>query len=1279
MKKKQILAAIMAVAMASSLAVTSPRTSYAADSGTGDQVAEEQTDVVRSDSTSAEDETISEMQNNTESEETAEADSQELQTDIVPEGTDEESDIAAESADQNAVSATQSYFGADEKGTGDDALMRAIAGASAGTQSADEEKTYGNYKYKINSDSNSVTITKYTGQEENVTIPAEIDGRPVIEIGEGSFSNCKSLSTVQFPDSLETIDTYAFADCDNLQDVQLPEGLKTIGYGAFTSPLITSITIPSTVEELGWLHWGALPKSSFLMCPNLETVVFADGTTSIPRYALSECENVKDIIIPESVTEIGDAAFLSCGSLKKINLPKGLKEIRVSTFGHCVSLQTVQFPDSLETIDDYAFQGCDSLETVSLFSRVKHIGKKAFCWCTNLRSIQIPQSVTSIEESSFDDCNKKLLTIYGYNNSYAERYAKEQGLAFVSISDDDINYQADYTQIFQKFMTDRGTFGAIKMMVKNENWPAFDYVYENDQKIGTYITAAISNILFRYKNLEGGRDLVSGEISQKYAKEVLLALMDQKQSEVESLVKAREAQNMAQKISDNFDKFIKKTSGLAISPEDRAHLENFFHSETIDKKLEEGKYSDLINMCHLNGYKNSSAVVQTLKLYQESSEFSKIISDTLGITGKTLNLAENANDFMQLTYQYRVTTETNRVYIELLTYIRDNAKFAAVSDAAAEIVDILNTNANDQWKKIAAVYASEKGEDYVISKLTGLLKETITEAIKGTEWGLTLKAFEQGVDISNKVFGTANYQEKYDNMRVLAYLGDAVGQWTISNYNAYFQTSDTAKKNDCARKAYYGLKMLLKTRQNGEEALQGLWIGKGEKNFKESWYYQTSVGRSMLLNMYEKNLFTTDMERVFHATAVSCPVDVEVYNASGTKVLTIKNGQEIPITTSGDIFYTEYLNPGSGEYDKIVLLPQNAGYSLKCVGTGLGTMNLHTMDMSNEAIIDKNLQNVPITPNTTVLVADPSGRNGTITLITGNGSAKTTMQMESEASAYVPVKNLKVTSDKLQLKEGEQILITVKAEPASATDQSIKWSTESDKIATVSSDGVVTGKRVGQTTLTASAENGTITRKLMVTVLKKGDSGSSDNNSDKPKPIDTPFTDINAKDWYYSAVQWAVENNITAGTSATTFSPYHPCTRAQVVTFLWRLAGRPEPSSSENPFKDVGKNAWYYKAVLWAFENQVTNGTTSSTFSPDDPCTRAQIVTFLWNYSGKPNLQANGRPFTDVKEGSWYAKAVSWAVAKKIAVGTSANTFSPDETSNRAQSVTFIYRMAGNH
>ena len=130
---------------------------------------------------------------------------------------------------------------------------------------------------------------------------------------------------------------------------------------------------------------------------------------------------------------------------------------------------------------------------------------------------------------------------------------------------------------------------------------------------------------------------------------------------------------------------------------------------------------------------------------------------------------------------------------------------------------------------------------------------------------------------------------------------------------------------------------------------------------------------------------------------------------------------------------------------------------------------------------------------------------------------------------------------------------------------------------------------------------------------------------------------------------------------------------------MWRLAGRPDPKSSDNPFRDVSKNTWYYKAALWAYENQITNGTTSSTFSPEAPCSRAQIVKFLWNYSGKPEPQANARRFSDVKEGSWYEKAVSWAIAKKITVGTSANTFSPDGTSNRAQSVTLIYRMVGKH
>lgn len=170
-----------------------------------------------------------------------------------------------------------------------------------------------------------------------------------------------------------------------------------------------------------------------------------------------------------------------------------------------------------------------------------------------------------------------------------------------------------------------------------------------------------------------------------------------------------------------------------------------------------------------------------------------------------------------------------------------------------------------------------------------------------------------------------------------------------------------------------------------------------------------------------------------------------------------------------------------------------------------------------------------------------------------------------------------------------------------------------------------------------------------------------------------PFADVSASSYYYNAVQWAVKNGITGGTSATTFSPDAPCTRAQAVTFLWRAADSPAPSSTEMPFADVPTDAYYYNAVLWAVENGITGGTSATTFSPDAPCSRGQIVAFLWRSKQSPMVAAEN-PFMDVNAADYYHDAVLWAAENGITGGTGANTFSPDAPCTRAQIVTFLYR-----
>ena len=189
--------------------------------------------------------------------------------------------------------------------------------------------------------------------------------------------------------------------------------------------------------------------------------------------------------------------------------------------------------------------------------------------------------------------------------------------------------------------------------------------------------------------------------------------------------------------------------------------------------------------------------------------------------------------------------------------------------------------------------------------------------------------------------------------------------------------------------------------------------------------------------------------------------------------------------------------------------------------------------------------------------------------------------------------------------------------------------------------------------------------------------------TEKTPPAPTnPFSDVTNTAYYYDAVLWAVNHDpqITNGTSGTTFSPDKTCTRGQVATFLWRAKGCPEPETTVNPFTDVSSNQYYYKAVIWAFENKITTGTGATTFSPDKGCTRAQVVTFLWRTEGEPAPNSTVNPFSDVKAGAYYYNAVLWAVnhEPQITNGTSATTFSPDKTCTRGQIVTFLYRDLGN-
>ena len=178
---------------------------------------------------------------------------------------------------------------------------------------------------------------------------------------------------------------------------------------------------------------------------------------------------------------------------------------------------------------------------------------------------------------------------------------------------------------------------------------------------------------------------------------------------------------------------------------------------------------------------------------------------------------------------------------------------------------------------------------------------------------------------------------------------------------------------------------------------------------------------------------------------------------------------------------------------------------------------------------------------------------------------------------------------------------------------------------------------------------------------------------EEQKPV-MSFVDVPEGAYYYDGVAWAVREGITSGTSETTFSPLDQCVRAQVVTFLWRAAGSPEPEQRNHPFVDVPEGAYYYNAVLWAVENGITSGLDESHFGPMVNCTRAQVVTFLYRAFGEPGVEGAENPFSDVPEDAWYTEPILWAVKEDITTGIGGNLFGVNNVCNRAQIVTFLYR-----
>ena len=379
--------------------------------------------------------------------------------------------------------------------------------------------------------------------------------------------------------------------------------------------------------------------------------------------------------------------------------------------------------------------------------------------------------------------------------------------------------------------------------------------------------------------------------------------------------------------------------------------------------------------------------------------------------------------------------------------------------------------------------------------------------------------------------------------------------------------------------------------------------------------------------------------------------------------------------------------------------------------------------------------------------------DGTVTGLLGDAF----VQGEDYPIINIPVASVALDQEELSLFAGENETVIASVLPLVASNQKVTWTSSDDTVATVDENGVVSAVSAGTAVITVTTEDGSLTASCTVTVAPKPSSGSSDRDDSSSTPsypvtapdkadngsvsvspknasqgstvtvkvtpdsgyvVDrvtvtdnrgnevkltqkgvgtytftmpagqvtvtaafapaaeqSPFRDVSASDYYYDAVKWAAEEGITSGTSADLFSPSAPCTRAQMVTFLWRAAGSPNVGGALT-FTDVADSAYYAPAVRWAASVGVTSGTGAGRFSPDDPCTRGQMAAFLYRWQQSP-AASGSNPFADVVDSDYYYAAVLWAYQKGVTQGVSASAFAPSAPCTRGQMAMFLYQLKG--
>ena len=985
----------------------------------------------------------------------------------------------------------------------------------------------------------------------SITIPSS-----VTSIGSAAFEGCSSLTSITIPSSVTSIEVWAFYECSSLTSITIPSGVTSIGGATFLRcSSLTSITIPSGVTSIGgyaffecsnltdvyyegseveWkkvsissdnnyyltnakIHYNSsassstkrfsLKASNGTVVSGKENALFVDYEASVNGKADSEGKQIKWESSNPFVAEIDQK---STGLIVSQDGSSGSGWINLLTYdvgktvitgtsvdGRKTSVEVEVEPElssvknsiniSKETLVTLCSVKLERANKEYLESFMK--GLKA----TSEGAVTVRDTRYIISEdgksAEFSGYVNMIGTEEGYvictsKGGQAVRLQISRKTSTVAVP----NY--NYEAVLKKWMNDEGTENSINYLISNKNYINTLMVSQTENSYLGEFVENTSELVFG--GLEGWKNYWKGTTKREEARKILAGLLTNYNDEVETLSMAETAKEFA----DAYLSALKKANWAyaieyGLNSEEIEDLYELCSEDHIENFFLEGNYNDLSKyLALIGGYGEDSRIIKCIQKFTESDEAIESVSKKMKFLGDGLTVLKLSDSTIKKYYEIEALSRADQRYCEMLLYLKQNCSYVPVQQAADDLYNVVNNELKSQGE-----YLTKEITDEVEDRIVDIILEKVTARIPMA--AVIYNSYKYSVDFANLLFDTADAQKQSDNMRCAAYIGTYLSEWLKTNKATYISSSGNAK-NEAAKKTVFAYYMLLETRMKGEESCRKFMeLIKFKKGSRQ---YNVSLEITSTLESIKKLLKSNGvLMNQYLSSVVACPVDIMVCDSFGNDVLTVHDGKTSSGTVNG-IYYNVYYNALEQDYVKVINLPLKGGYILKCVGNDLGKVNISVSSISEDgSIIRKDAGEIPVKKGSQIQVDNISGPVPVCKLEDKDGNKKE-YPVQEEKQEYIAVSSIKADQINMKITAGEKKIINLTVSPENATNKGIEWSSEDTRIATVNTEGVVTGVSAGTTTIRAiTVEKSGVYVDITIKVTNNGT-----DITPTPEPIVTP-------------------------------------------------------------------------------------------------------------------------------------------------------------------------------